>query len=58
MNALGRKRILDALLRGSPPRLRKLIEEPCLRDLEALEPIIDDMVRTAVEEAVAWEQPR
>jgi hypothetical protein len=40
-----RQRILNALLDTNSPRLRKILEAPCLADLERIEPVIDSIVK-------------
>lgn len=58
MKDVYRKKILDALMWNAPPKLRRVIEPECLRDLEAIEPIIDDMIKREIDEAKGGQNER
>lgn len=63
MNRDDKERILRALMgnaRTIPQNhpARKSLERACASDIEALELIVDDIVRREVELAVAWQHER
>ncbi len=52
-----RERIGRALLRGVedlPAEIRKDLEECCARDVDAIEPIVDQIVRREVADKLLW----
>jgi hypothetical protein len=55
MKNVDRKKILDALVGNIPVKhkeARKVLEDCCLQDLEAISPIVDEIVKREVQAAL------
>jgi hypothetical protein len=58
MNKSDRQKLYDALMGNAPRKLRKILDGAVSRDVENLEPIVDEIIRRELELDRIWNEPR